>query len=166
MGAFGEVHFGDYIGQPVVVKMLLIKEPTLDAIKEILDEALIMKKYNFEFFATVYGICVIDKSPAIVMKRMDSDLYRFLSRRDKKNITSSMAWKLQTATAAAKAVEALHVSNLIDGCPFLLSQLPLSGYTYLFLHETKIETWHLAQGPQNVSIFSHIGRLTHLGNCR
>jgi len=112
-GGFGVVHNGTYLGQPVVVKMLLSKDPTFQSIKEILDEALVMKQYNFEYFATVYGICVVEGSPAIVMKRMDSDLFCYLHKQENKDVTNSFDWKIETAIAVSKAVEALHSLKIL-----------------------------------------------------
>ncbi|CAB9500749.1 RGS domain-containing serine/threonine-protein kinase A [Seminavis robusta] len=112
-GAFGVVHEGEYLNQPVVVKLLLANDPTMKAMKEILDEALVMKRFNFDFFATVYGICIVDASPAIVMKRMDSDLFVYLHREDNSSTTSSLRWKLETALAVSRAVEALHKLKIL-----------------------------------------------------
>ena len=111
-GAFGVIHEGTYLGQPVVVKKLMMKNPTNTAMKEVLDEAELMKRYNFEYFATVYGICVVDGAPAIVMKRMDTDLFGFLHKSENKVTTQSMEWKIDRAVAVAKAVEALHDLNI------------------------------------------------------
>jgi len=107
-GAFGIVHQGTYLGQPVVVKMLLTKSPTPSSVKEILDEALVMKTNNVDYFATVYGICVLHGVPAIVMKRMDSDLFCFLHDSQNRNIAQSPSWKIGRGIAVAKAVGALH----------------------------------------------------------
>jgi len=111
-GAFGVIHEGTYLGQPIVVKKLLMKNPTNSAMKEILDEAELMKRYNFEYFATVYGICVVDGAPAIVMKQMDTDLFCFLRESENKATTQLMEWRVDRVVAVAKAVEALHDLNI------------------------------------------------------
>jgi len=112
-GAFGVIYPGTYLGQPIVVKKLLMKNPTKRAIKEILDEAVLMKKYNFEYFATVYGICIVDGAPAIVMKRMDSDLFCFLHQGANEGVTASLEWKIDRSIAVAAAVVALHDLKLL-----------------------------------------------------
>lgn len=112
-GAFGVIHTGVYLEHPIVVKMLLTKDPSLSAIKELLDEALLLKRYSFDFFATVYGICIVEGTPAIVMKRMDTDLFRFLQDSEANQLTYSLEWKVKTSISVAKAVEALHKLNIL-----------------------------------------------------
>ena len=107
-GGFGQVHIGTYVGQPIVLKKLLCLKPSSASIREMLNEALIMKRYNFEFFATVYGVCVVDGIPGIVMKRMDTDLFKFLHDRRKASVVGDAVWKLQKAIFICKGVEVLH----------------------------------------------------------
>lgn len=72
-----------------------------------------MKRYNFDFFATVYGICIVDGSPAIVMRRSETDLFLFLHRQNNSSVKSSLKWKFETAVAVSRAVEALHKLGIL-----------------------------------------------------
>jgi len=113
-GAFGVIHKGSYLGQPVAVKKLLTKTPSAKAIEEVLEEALLMKTYNFmKSFASVYGVCVLDQTPVIIMERMDTDLFQYIHSHDHVDVTESLDWKLCGALLVARAVDTLHKLKIL-----------------------------------------------------
>ncbi|TKR95197.1 hypothetical protein L596_009396 [Steinernema carpocapsae] len=106
-GAFGEVYKGTLILQPtkrsvdVAIKLAKTGEMTKEKIKEMMNEARLMRNYDHPNVVKLYGVCVEHEPLMIVMELingggLDAYLKKFLTPMEEKveNMVCGVAWGL------------------------------------------------------------------------